>query len=161
MGAAVDHNLKLLNEVFEQERSHAPLLTSVHDLTAAQAAWKPSPERNSIWKIVNHVSLWKEYSARRMAGEPPRPFGWAKEVDWQEILEVTEEAWRASVQRLRHAHAAVKAELAKRSDDDLERPLPGGRYPLYRIQSVAVHNAYHVGQIRYIRALQGVPTAPY
>ena len=40
-----------LDETFAQERWHPPLATAVYGLTAAQAAWKPAPERHSIWQI--------------------------------------------------------------------------------------------------------------
>lgn len=68
---------------------------------------------------------------------------------------------QASIQRSVNAHAAVKAELVKRSDEDLEKPFPGGRSPLYTIQSMGAHDAYHCGQIRLLRLLQGIPAEPY
>src|SRR5688572_1266931 len=30
------------------------------DLTPQQAAWKPSPQRHSIWQILNHMTFWRE-----------------------------------------------------------------------------------------------------
>lgn len=158
MRTAVERILETWDYVFERQGSHPPLLVSLQGLTAAQAAWKPSPDRNSVWEILNHIALWKEYFASRLAGELPRPSGWARGVDWQAIGEVTEPAWQSTIQRLIDAHAALKAELAKRSDEDLERPLPGSKYPLYAIQNMIAHDAYHCGQISYIRALQRVPT---
>ena len=81
MGTMVDDLIAWLDHTFSREGWHVSLLASVQDLTAAQAAWVPAPERNSIWRIVDHVSLWKEEGARRMAGQPPRPSGWAKAHD--------------------------------------------------------------------------------
>lgn len=160
----MDRYLELWDYVFEKEAWHVPLATAIRDLTAAKAAWKPAPQRHSIWQIVDHLSLWKEYFAGRLRGEPVgRPSDWAKDRDWQEIPEVTEQAWQASVRRLMNARAALKAEFAQRTDDDLERPLPGSEStdPLYTVfytvLGEAEHDAYHCGQICYIRALQGIP----
>lgn len=157
MGRAVDNILEQFDEIFEEESWQVPVRAAISGLTASQAAWKPSRGRHSIWEIANHLSLWKEYVSARMAGEARRPRGWAREADWREIPEVTEEAWRASVQRLLDAHAALKSEFSKRTDEDLQRPLPGDKLPLFTLQSMAAHDAYHCGQICYIRALQGIP----
>lgn len=85
----------------------------MHGLTAAQAAWSPEAGRNSIWRIVHHLTIWKEYFAGRLAGGPVEPPGWAKGIDWAPVPEPTEEAWEAARQRLLRAHDARKAELAK------------------------------------------------
>lgn len=163
MGHTIERILENMDWVFNKDGWHAPLLKSVQDLTAGQAAWQPEPERNSIWQIVDHVALWKEYYTNRMAGGPRWERGWRKKLDWQEVTDVSEPAWRAAVQRLVDAHEAVKAELSKRTDEDLTRMLPdsaytGSKYPLSSIEGMVAHDAYHCGQIRYIRALQGVLT---
>lgn len=161
MGTAVNRIVELLTEVFEKESWQAPLTASLDGLTARQAAWTPAGLRNSIWMIVNHLSLWKEYYAGRLAGEPPRPSGWAEKVDWQPISDTSDEAWQAALSRLQSAQNHFLAAMKKRSDEDLERPLPGGKTPMYHVQAMAPHDAYHCGQIRLLRALQGVPAKPY
>ncbi len=157
MGTAIDRILQLWKETFEEEGWHVPVLAALDGLTAPQAAWKPSPERHSVWQIADHLAFWKEYLLRRLRGAPRRPTGWAKGLDWRAIPEVTEAAWTAAVQRLVDAQAALKAELGLRTDEDLEKPLPDSPFPLYSIQTMVIHDAYHCGQICYIRALQGIP----
>jgi uncharacterized damage-inducible protein DinB len=158
MRVRIERYLEDLDIGFEEDTWHMALLKSLDGLTAEQAAWAP-PGRHSIWQIVHHVALWKEYTAERLAGSPPRPEGWEEKEDWLAVDEVTEEAWRAAVQRLRAAHARLRAEVAARSDEELDRPLPGGRRPLYStIQAVPKHDSYHCGQIHLLRALQGIAT---
>ena len=161
MRTEVHRLIELLTEVFEEESWQAPLTDSLEGLTASQAAWKSERTTNSIWMIVNHLSLWKEYQVARLAGEPPRPSGWAEKLDWREIRGTDESAWRAAVERLRSAQKRVVTGLETRTDEDLARPLPGGTSPLYKIYSMAAHDAYHCGQIRLLRALQGVPAKPF
>jgi uncharacterized damage-inducible protein DinB len=158
MGPVVSQLLDWVEHVFSQEGWHVSLLDSVTNLTAAQAAWVPAPGRNSIWKIVEHVALWKEEGARRIMGADPRPAGWEKDNDWRSIGEATAERWGVALQRLRAAHTSVVAELATRRDVDLNSPPPGSRLPLLAtIRGLVVHDSYHCGQICSLRALQGIP----
>lgn len=161
MRTAVHRLIELLTEVFEEESWQAPLTASLEGLTASQATWKPERATNSIWMIVNHLSLWKEYQVARLAGEAPRPSGWAEKLDWLEIRDTGEPTWQAAVERLRMAQKQLVIGLATRTDADLARPLPGGKSPLYKIYSMAPHDAYHCGQIRLLRALHGVPAKPF
>ncbi len=158
MGQAVTQLLGNLDRVFEKPGGHMPVKESLQGLTASQAAWAP-PGRNSIWMIVDHLSLWKEYFTGLLGGEAPRPRGWEKDRDWQKITEPTDERWQAAVKRLTDAHAALKAEVEKRTDEHVDQPLLGGKTPFRQlVQTIVVHDSYHCGQIHYLRALQDVPT---
>ncbi|HEV8338455.1 MAG TPA: DinB family protein [bacterium] len=160
MGKTIDLLLSTLEEIFEKGEwgAHAPLLASVRDLTPVQAAWSPAPERKSIWQNVNHVTFWKTYLLSRMAGEPARPSGWYRDLDWREITEVTDENWRGAIDRLVEAEATVLAELGRRQDADLEELIVGTKVPIYHwVQRIIAHDCYHCGQIMYLRALQGLP----
>lgn len=157
VGQAAEGILERLDAVFEAEEWFVPLRTAVGGLTAQQAAWRPSPGRHNIWEIVNHLALWTEYVTELLAGKPRRPKGWAKEADWVLIPTGTPAAWNASVQRLLDAHAALKAEFSTKTDDELKRPFGDGQSPLSEFERIAGHDAYHCGQICYIRAQQGIP----
>jgi uncharacterized damage-inducible protein DinB len=139
-----------MDHVFEREGWHVSLLDSVKGLSARQAAWTPSPERNSIWKIVEHVTLWKEEGTRGLLGDAPRPAGWAKEHDWRATGEISEARWQGTVTRLMDAQSAVRTLLEGRSEADAMSAAA-------TIRGIIVHDSYHCGQICYLRALQGVP----
>ncbi len=150
--------LDWLDHVFEHEGWHVSLLDAVKELGAHQAAWTPSPERNSIWKIVEHVALWKEEGARRILAQPPRPAGWAGAHDWRSIGDVSDARWQAAVQRLIGAHAAIRSALTARPDLDLNTPPPGSTVTIIgTIRGLVLHDSYHCGQICYLRAMQGIP----
>lgn len=157
MGKAIEDIIESWDHNFEKEGWHVSLLPSVRNLTWAQAMWRPANDRHCIWEIVNHVALWKDVYLERLRGEPPRPRGWAKGVDWQPVAKGGDADWRLSVQRLIDLQEDLKVELRKRSDEDIDRPLPGStsNIPLRAIRGLGSHDAYHCGQICYIRALQG------
>jgi len=147
-----------MDHVFEHEGWHVSLLDSVKDLTAAQASWSPSPGRNSIWKIVEHLTLWKAEEARRLRGEAPRPAGWAKEHDWQDAGEATEAKWQQALRRLTDAHRTLRAAAATVSDASLNVAAPGSAAAIAAATGgLILHDSYHCGQVCYLRALQGVP----
>jgi hypothetical protein len=148
----------LMDHVFEHEGWHVSLLESLRGLSAHQAAWTPAPERNTIWKIVEHVALWKEEGARRLRGEAPRPAGWAAEHDWRSTGEVSDPRWERAVRRLHDAHDTVRAALQAQDDAAITAPLPGYAVsPADTARGIVLHDSYHCGQICYLRALQGVP----
>ncbi len=158
MGIEVAMLLDWVDHVFEREGWHVSLSDALNGVAAPQAAWAPSPERNSIWKIVEHVALWKEEGARRILGEPARPAAWAREHDWRPIGEVSDARWRAVLGRLATSHAAVRAAIMARADAELGTPPPGSTVPLSAtIRGLILHDSYHCGQICYLRALQGIP----
>ncbi len=95
------------------------LKEALEGLTAAQAAWKPTPERHSIWQIVRHLILWKRGVLDAWNGNPPDPEQLAasdwqlvvgSEVDWERdrrtLLEI-------STQFLTRAQAIDDAGLSK------------------------------------------------
>ncbi len=153
-GREVGHLLTALASNFEGKPDS--LLSSIRGLTAEQAVWTPGEGRHSIWQIVNHVAIWDERLADVLAGKPDWPEGWWTTRDWQPIARTTEEEWRAAIRRMTAAHSAVKAHVERVSDDDLERVV--GQEPLYTwILGSVLHMTYACGQVRYLRALQGVP----
>lgn len=157
MSTLIDELLESMEVSFRTGRSwHLSLLASVEGVSAAQAAWRPAPERNSIWKIVDHVSLWKEDMTNRLAGRPRRSASFDA-GDWAAPPSPTEEHWRAALRRLVDAHAGLARELARHADADLSVPAPGYDRPLIAdVRGVIAHDAYHAGQICYVRALQGI-----
>ncbi len=134
------------------------LSEALEGLTAAQAAWKPAPQRHSIWQIVRHLILWKRGVLNAWDGDPPD--GAQLEAnDWQEIAG-GEADWvkdrrtllDISTQFLTRAQALDDAGLSRR----ITWYKSGEAQPLaMRVVRTTTHDIYHAGQIRYLRALQG------
>ena len=149
-----------LTYTFEKEAWQWPLSLAVAGLTAEQAAWKPGPERHSIWQIVRHVTRWKEGVLVALDGTP-RPYREIANEDWQEAGG-DQRAWEADVDQLRRASLELKARVQAMDEAELSRELPwyagNAARPLdLRFLDMATHDEYHAGQIQYIRALQEIP----
>lgn len=125
------------------------VLEAVKGLGAAQAAWKPGPERHSIWQIADHLTRAREWLLGFLQGRRVEGEGWTEP-------EAGEEAWQAALSGLSSAQARLKAAIEELSDEDLlKTPFPNATLIHFLFSEVVAHDAYHSGQIRYVRALQG------
>lgn len=160
MPAVRDLLLEHLQYTFEKEGWQPPLGHAVAGLTAPQAAWKPGPERHSIWQIVRHVQLWKRGVLHAWDGDPPDYEAFSA-ADWAEAGG-DQAAWDAETEALRDLYAAFRRRIEAASDADLaaERPWYRGAPPrpvANRLLHAFTHDIYHAGQIQYLRALQSIP----
>jgi len=127
------------------------VLESIAGLTAQQAGWKPAPESNSIWQIVDHLTAAKEWQIDMIEK------GQATASDWTHPPD-DEESWQALVARLQQAHARLKVVLGQLRDEELlTYPVPDLDRTLLELilSSGSAHEAHHGGQIHYLRGLQG------
>lgn len=140
----------------DSEGWHPTLRHAVAELNAEQAAWKPSPENNSVHDIVRHLLRWKR---ALLAGfETPwtrELFGAVAAADWQPLEHDAD--WEAD----RAALLAVSEELRERvgalGDEALASSGISGRTAdLWFVINCLTHDAYHSGQIMLLRRLQGV-----
>ena len=149
--------LHLLEYTYEKEGAYPPLTTTLAGLTAAQATWKPARERHSIRQIVRHMTQWMEAGLDAIEAQP-RVYEDLQESDWQ-AASGDERAWLADVERLHRAYRQLKGRLTAMSEEDLAGMLePYRGKPRYatalRFMRTATYDNYHLGQIRYLRALQ-------
>jgi uncharacterized damage-inducible protein DinB len=137
------------NSVFAGPNGDYPaVMEALEGVTAARAAWKPGPDRNSIWQIVDHLAASKVWQIEMLeTGRAAAPL-------WTEPGS-DESAWQATVGRLADAHARLKAALGQVADDDLLKiPQTVERQTLLELLlSSAAHEAHHAGQVDYLKGL--------
>jgi hypothetical protein len=139
-----DTLLKMWQQAVTDGLWHAPWSKAVDGLTPAQAAWKPGPDRHSIWQLVHHIIFWREVTLRTIDGSKPA----TEEVDrrnWAEPPVVTASALREAVERFAETHGHIRQAISD------------GRLPADKVYCLLAHDSYHVGQIMYVRAMQGLP----
>jgi hypothetical protein len=127
------------------------IMETIEGLTVQQALWKPSPESNSIWQIVDHLAESKEWQIQILEK------GQAESPPWREPPG-DDESWQALVTRLKDAHGRLKSALAQRRDEELlEYPVPEFHRTLLELifSSGSAHEAHHGGQLSYLLGLQG------
>lgn len=133
---------------------YPPLLETLDGLTAGQAAWKPAPDRNSIWQIVEHLIVANKWGADMFEkGAAEAVYAWSEP-------DVSEENWRRVLEELNHSQERLRDAMEKYLSDDslLVFPVPNLNQTLLELvlSTACAHQAYHLGQIGYIRGLQGL-----
>ncbi|MBL8878627.1 MAG: DinB family protein [Phycisphaerales bacterium] len=117
---------------------------TVETLTAQQAAWKPATQRKSIWQIIEHMIFWREVILRRAAGETGPADDEIARRNFPEPSAVTDGAFRLLLDRFKASQDAIAAHLGKSGP------------ATDKIPYVIAHDAYHMGQIAYLRAMQNL-----
>ncbi len=150
-GPLVQALIAHLDSVFEGPNGDYPaVLEALADVSATQALWKPTPQQNSIWQIVEHLIASKEWQIDMLEK------GQAASPVWTEPSG-DEVAWQAALGRLKDAHRRLKVMLAQVPEADLlEIPVPEWNRTLLELvlSSGPAHEAHHGGQIDYLRGLQ-------
>ena len=142
------------DSVFKGPNGDYPaVLEALAGLTVIQAAWKPAPDQNSIWQIMEHLTASKVWQIDLLEN------GQATSPVWTQPTG-DESAWQAAVTQLKDAHTRLKVTLGQLSEKDLLTvPVPELKQTqLELLLSSAAHEAHHAGQIDYLKSLQAGTT---
>jgi uncharacterized damage-inducible protein DinB len=143
--------LDQLNRAFGGEAWHGPALRNLLDgVTEEQAKSRPIRDGHSILELVVHIGTWIDVVARRVGGNVVES---ATVQDWSDV---TKTSWGRAVEELERAESRLCDAVARLSDEDLEKPVPGAKRSLYsEILGALQHNVYHAGQIGLLKKAFG------
>lgn len=137
--------LEQLKTTHNHEDWFAPVKVAIEGLTPEQAGWKDPNENHSIAQLVNHLIFWNRQQLAKFKGEKPDAFsGDNKET----FAGLDKASWDASVKQIDEVMLAW--EKAVEEADDAKLAKWAGT-----IGRISTHNAYHTGQIIYIRKMKG------
>ena len=122
-----------------------PIDTALAGLTAEQAMWKDSSENHSIAQLANHLLFWNGQLLAKFKGEKPAAFNGDNKETFSGVDKTT---WPLTIKKL----DSVLTEMEKVVMAADETKLKSWYSTLYH---VGTHNAYHTGQILYIRKMKG------
>lgn len=130
-----------------------PLNAAVAGLTAEQARWVPAnatgetdaDANHSVGMLAYHVLFWNKNALTKLRGEKPG----AIPKDNEETFNKFDAAsWNSTVQDLDKVMLGIEETLEHADDATLARNA-------HMYANIAAHNAYHTGQILYVRKLEG------
>lgn len=122
-----------------------PADSAVAGLTAAQAMWKDSSENHSVAQLTNHLIFWNQQILAELKGEKPVAFSGDNKETFSGVNETT---WPLAVQKLDSVLKEIESFVMSADENKLKKWYSA----LYH---VGTHNAYHTGQILYIRKMKG------
>ena len=122
-----------------------PSILAVKGLTPEQANWKDSSENHSIAQLTTHLIFWDEHALNKFVGKDTSSFnGDNKET----FSPVDETSWPAAIAKLDSVLTAWEVAVQNADDAKLQKWYS-------TIAHIGTHNAYHTGQILYIRKMKG------
>ncbi|MEH7073292.1 DinB family protein [Neobacillus drentensis] len=129
--------------------------SAVAGVTPEQALWKKSQLENSIWELVNHLVFWNQYCLNLFKGIPNTKLEGGNDTTFKssghsEWLETVDRFNAVMVEWYEIIQACGDEKL-----DQLYHPESKSSW-ITTLSSLALHNAYHVGQIVTIRKNQGI-----
>lgn len=144
--------LSELHSTHDKAEWFTPIHAAVAGLTAEQAKWVPqnaqgktdSNANHSVGMLAYHLVFWNENALARLRGEKPASPGNNEET----FNDFDAAHWDEIVQRLDRVMKDLEAAVEKMPEEKLALKAP-------LISHISTHNAYHTGQILYVRKLQG------
>jgi uncharacterized damage-inducible protein DinB len=137
--------LEQLHTTHDVEDWFVPISVAVEGVTPEQAKWTDGHGGHSIGQLVNHLAFWNERNLQRFQGTTLLAYSGNNDETFNSFDSKT---WAETVKRL---DGVMKAwEKAMEAADDAKLKTESSR-----IAHIGTHNAYHLGQIIYIRKLQG------
>ncbi len=144
--------LKQLHSTHDKAEWFVPLDTAVANLTPDQVRWVPksNAQMHSVAQLVAHLVYWNENALATLHGQKPAPYSGNNEDTFvgYDVNKITPAEWTALVARLDRCLTGLEQWVQSASDADLAK---GAN----TIAHVGTHNAYHTGEIVYVRKLQG------
>jgi uncharacterized damage-inducible protein DinB len=123
-----------------------PVDSAIDGLTPAQANWTDGKGNHSIAQLTSHLIFWDERTLQEFNGEKPLAYNGNND---ETFVPVDDKTWPATVRKI--DEVMNRWEKAVETADDVKL---AKWYST--IAHVGTHNAYHIGQILYVRKLQGV-----
>lgn len=141
-----------------QEAFHLPtwngtnLQSSLRRVSAATAEWLPPGGRRCIAEIVVHCAYWKYALRRQLRGDQRGSFG-LPGSNWFRIQRpLSPPAWAEYLELLDDQHRRLCAAIAE-TPLTLRLSSAASRDVVRKIFGLAIHDAYHTGQVQMIRKL--------
>jgi len=137
--------LQQLKTTHNKAEWFVPVNTAVEGLTAAQANWKDSSGNHSIAQLLNHLIFWDLGLLEKFTGKTAPAFNGNND---DTFTPTTTAQWEASVKRIDSVLTAWEVAITQADEKTLS-----SHYAT--IADLNTHNAYHIGQIIFIRKQQG------
>ena len=134
-----------LKSTHENAEWFVPANTAVKGLTAEQASWTDGKGNHSVGQLAYHLVFWNRRNLMVLKGEKAEKFSGNNDETFDKFDTKT---WNETVRQLDE----VMQELEKWVETADEAKLKENAQVFTHIST---HNAYHIGQIIYVRKEQG------
>jgi uncharacterized damage-inducible protein DinB len=118
---------------------------AVQGLTAEQASWTDAHGNHSIGQLVYHLAFWNGQMLAKFKGETPAKYSGKNDETFSDF---DAKRWKQIVEQFDKVMLDLEKFVETADEKTIEQNAP-------MIARLGTHNAYHIGQIIYVRRLQG------
>ena len=137
--------LDQLKTTHDKENWFVPITVALEGLTAEQAAWSDGTGNHSVGQLANHLLFWNERQLQKFRGEKSSPFNGNNDETFNAF---SKEQWETTVKNLNKVLTDLEQTIQNADEASLKSWAE-------TIANISAHNAYHTGQIIYVRKQQG------
>jgi uncharacterized damage-inducible protein DinB len=138
--------LDQLKSTHTSEEWFVPAALALADLTPEQANWSPGGESHSVAQLATHLVFWNQRVLDQFRGTPQKDFGGDNKETFTPVDATT---WPATIAKLDEILKEMEQVIEAADEAKLAAMAP-------TVAHVSTHNAYHLGQILYVRKLHGM-----
>jgi len=118
---------------------------AVDGVTAEQANWSDGKGNHSVGQLTYHLLFWNRRVLAQFKGEDPGKFSGNNDETFNNF---DAKQWSATVKELDEVMTAWEKAVESADDAKLQKQAS-------TIAHIGAHNAYHIGQIVFVRKEQG------
>jgi len=134
-----------LKNTHNQKKWFVPANVAVQGISAEQAMWTDGSGNHSVGQLAYHLMFWNERTLKGFKGEKISDF----EGDNTETFDKFDsKQWEDVKKRLDNVMTELEKIVQNATDQQLKEWSPV-------LMNISAHNAYHTGQMVFVRKLQG------
>ena len=122
-----------------------PANVALEGLTPEQAKWTDGSGNHSVGQLANHLIFWNMQQLLKFKNLSQPAFDGNNDETFNSF---DSKNWKATVQRLDSVLTAIEKEVEAADDTKLQNWYNN-------LAHINTHNAYHIGQMIFVRKLQG------
>ena len=133
----------------------ATVLGALRGVSPEVAAWKPYPDRHSIWALALHIAYWNYAVRRRLMDEAKGGFP-RSPSNWPQVpAETTASAWDGDRRLVKECHDLLLEAMTEFDPRRLDHRDGGEGGTTFGdlITGIVLHDTYHSGQIQMLKRL--------
>jgi len=137
--------LEQLRTTHNEANWFVPAKVAVDGMTAEQARWSPGKGSHSVGQLAYHLWFWDARALADFKGEKNPAFAGKNDETFDNF---TAEQWDDLVKKFDQVQTDWEKAVESADDKTLAEKASV-------VAVIGAHNAYHIGQILYVRKLQG------
>lgn len=133
--------LEQFKTTWTQQEWFVPVAKGIEGITARQASWRPADSVHSVGELTHHLVFWNKRLLDQFNGKKESAFDGNNNETFDAF---TEASWASTVQQLKEVMDGWEKAIQEADEAKLQSWYGN-------IANMNTHNAYHTGQILYIR----------